>query len=290
MEVIKLNTKILSNEQELQLVQDYLNGESVSILQNKYGYKTKKSILDKVKKHLGRALTEEEKKEISVKRKGYSVNFSKINNPFNAYFIGLMLTDGYISDDYKFGIDLTDEDAIAFISQITGQKYSYCQSNNINKKNRYRIIFSDKEQVQVLRRYGIVKNKTHILSGFDFLEEEEPYLPFLLRGIIDGDGCIYSTSYGKPAFFIITASKEFSDWLVKILSHRFYMKDIHSCQTTNGAWRIDTALEYNINILKNIIYNQPYGMSRKYNKLRETFNDYNKDIQELDDGIVQTTT
>ena len=28
----KLNTKILSNEQELQLVQDYLNGESVSTL------------------------------------------------------------------------------------------------------------------------------------------------------------------------------------------------------------------------------------------------------------------
>ena len=290
MEVVKLSSKILSNEQEYQLVQDYLNGESVQNLQNKYGYKTKKSILDKVKKHLGRTLTEKEKKEISNKRKGYSVDFSKINNPFNAYFIGLMLTDGYVSDEYKFGIDLTDEDVIAFISQITNQKYTNYQSNDINKKNRYRILFSDKEQVQILKRYGITRNKTHILSGFNFLEEEEPYLPFLLRGIIDGDGCIYYTSYGKPAFFIITASKEFSDWLVKILSHRFYMKDIHSCQTTNGAWRIDTALEYNINILKNIIYDQPYGMARKYNKLRETFNDYNKDIQKMDDGIVQTTT
>lgn len=290
MEVIKLSSKILSNEQELQLVQDYLNGESVINLQNKYGYKTKKSILDKVKKHLGRVLTEEEKRELAKKRKGYSVDFSKINNPFNAYFIGLMLTDGYISDETKFGIDLTDEDVIAFISKTTGQTYNTYSSNDANKKDRYRIIFSDKEQIEILKRYGIVKNKTFTLSGFALLEEEEPYLPYLLRGIIDGDGCIYTTSYGKPAFFIVTASKEFSDWLVKILSHRFYMKDMHSYQTANGTWRIDTALEYNINILKDIIYSQPYGMARKYNKLRETFNDYNKDIQPMDDGIVQTTT
>lgn len=32
MEVVKLSGKILSNEQELQLVQDYLNGESVKNL------------------------------------------------------------------------------------------------------------------------------------------------------------------------------------------------------------------------------------------------------------------
>lgn len=279
MEVIKLSSKILSNEQELQLVQDYLNGESVINLQNKYGYKTKKSILDKVKKHLGRTLTEQERKELQEKRKGYSVDFSKINNPFNAYFIGLMLTDGYISDEAKFGIDLTDEDAIAFISKTTGQGYNTYSSSDNGKKERHRIIFSDREQVKALERYGIVRIKTFTLSGFSLLEEEEPYLPYLLRGIIDGDGCIYTTSYGKPAFFIVTASKEFADWLVKILSHRFYMKDIHPLQATNGTWRIDTALEYNINILKDIIYSQPYGMARKYNKLRETFNDYNKDIQ-----------
>ena len=279
MEVVELSSKILSNEQELQLVQDYLNGESVISLQNKYGYKTKKSILDKVKKHLGRVLTEEEKKQLAEKRKGYSVDFSKINNPFNAYFIGLMLTDGYISEETKFGIDLTDEDVIAFISKTTGQTYNVYSSSDTNKKDRYRIIFSDKDQIETLKRYGIVKNKTFTLSGFALLEEEEPYLPYLLRGIIDGDGCIYTTSYGKPALFIVTASKEFADWIVKLLSHKFYMKDIHPYQTANGTWRIDTALEYNINILKDIIYSQPYGMARKYNKLRETFNDYNKDIQ-----------
>lgn len=275
-----MSAKILSNEQELQLVQEYLNGESVINLQKKYGYKSKKSILDKIKKHLGRALSEEELKEIRDKRKGYSVDFSKINNPFNAYFIGLMLTDGYICDNTKFGIDLTDEDAIAFLSDTIGKTYTSYTSEDENRKIRYRLILSDASQVEALKRYDIVQRKSKILSGFELLEEEEVYLPYLIRGIIDGDGCIYTTSYGKPAFFIVTASKKFADWLTYILSHRFYMKDIHPYQTTNGIWRIDTALEYNIRILKDIIYDQPYGMARKYNKLRETFNDYNKNIQE----------
>lgn len=274
-----MSAKILSNEQEQQLVQDYLNGESVINLQKKYGYKTKKSITDKVKKHLGHSLSEQELKELRNKRKGYSIDFSKINNPFNAYFIGLMLTDGYICDENKFGIDLTDEDVIKFISETIGQDYRTYEYNDEVRKPHHRIIFSDSEQVKSLARYGIVKNKTFTLSGFAFEEEEEIYLPYLLRGIIDGDGCIYQTSYGKPAFFIVSASKEFADWLANILTHRFYMKDMHAYQATNGTWRVDTALEYNLRILKDIIYSQPYGMARKFEKLREMFNDYNKDIQ-----------
>ena len=158
-----MSAKILSNEQELQLVQEYLNGESVVNLQKKYGYKSKKSILDKIKKHLGRALSEEELKEVRDKRKGYSVDFSKINNPFNAYFIGLMLTDGYICDNTKFGVDLTDEDAIAFLSDTIGKTYTSYTSEDENHKIRYRLILSDTSQVEALKRYDIVQRKSKIL-------------------------------------------------------------------------------------------------------------------------------
>lgn len=42
--------KKLSNEQEKQLVQEYLNGETTQVLMQKYCFKTHKSIFDKVKK------------------------------------------------------------------------------------------------------------------------------------------------------------------------------------------------------------------------------------------------
>ena len=41
--------KKLSHEQELQLVQEYINGTNVNVLMDKYGFKTKKSITDKRK-------------------------------------------------------------------------------------------------------------------------------------------------------------------------------------------------------------------------------------------------
>ena len=41
----------ISKEDELKLVEEYRNGASVSELMNRYGYKTKKSITDKVKKY-----------------------------------------------------------------------------------------------------------------------------------------------------------------------------------------------------------------------------------------------
>jgi len=43
--------KILSKDQELQIIEEYKNGTPVNELMAKYGYKTKKSITDKVKKY-----------------------------------------------------------------------------------------------------------------------------------------------------------------------------------------------------------------------------------------------
>ena len=70
--------KKLSNEQEKQLVQEYVSGVPVKDLMVKYNFATKKSITDKVKKHYG-----ENYKELidlaKANRKGYHYTFEKIN-------------------------------------------------------------------------------------------------------------------------------------------------------------------------------------------------------------------
>ena len=69
------------------------------------------------------------------------------------------------------------------------------------------------------------------------------------------------------------------------------MIDIHKRQTESGIWRIETSNQYNILKLIALVYNKPFGMMRKYNKLRKTFRDYNNDtLLDKVDGIVQTTT
>lgn len=246
----------------------------MTVLMSKYGFKTKKSISDKVKKYYPDTYAEKIK-IARDNRKGYSIDMKTINCDFNAYFLGLLLTDGYIQNETKFGIQLIDRDCIEFISKITGKSYSEYESVKYKNNKTYRIVFSDKEQVQNLKRFGIVCNKSLTLQPPQLEYEEYQYLPYIVRGIIDGDGCIYVTTKGSCAFYICTMSYDFAFWIKEILEHRLYMKDISIKQQANKIWIVSTSLQSNMFKLIALVYDKPYGMMRKYNKLRETFRDYN---------------
>ena len=287
--IIRSGIKINSEEVEKQLVEEYLMGVSSSILMKKYGYKTKKSITDKVKKYKGKNF---DFSEISKNRKKYHLNLQVIKNPFDAYFLGLMITDGYVVSDKKFGMDLIDEDCIQFISNITGQSYSTYLSNDEFRQTKYRIVFSDKEIVNQLKRYNIIQNKTHQLKGFDFLLEEERFIPYFIRGVIDGDGHIGYTSYGSLCFSIAASSKSFLDWLNIIFINKMFMYDLQTPYQNKktGVWSIGSALQRNINILKILSYDRPFGMMRKHNQIHEQASETIMETSYGDDGIVQTAT
>ena len=148
-----------------------------------------------------------------------------------------------------------------------------------------------KREIYLCDRIKTSENKTYTIKAPQLLKEEEKFIPYILRGIIDGDGCVSPTSYGGAQFFIVTMSEEFANWIVDVLENKLYMIDIHKRQTESGIWRIETSNQYNILKLIALVYNKPFGMMRKYNKLRKTFRDYNNDtLLDKVDGIVQTTT
>lgn len=89
---------------------------------SKYGFANKKSITDKVKKHFPEQY-EKIVEEAKINRKSYNYSLEKVKTEFDAYFLGLLLTDGYITDGIRVGIDLTDEDCIKFLSKSIGQEY-----------------------------------------------------------------------------------------------------------------------------------------------------------------------
>lgn len=281
--------KKLSKEQELQLVEEYKKGTPVVELMSKYGFKTKKSITDKVKKYYPNEY-ELIIKEAQDNRRGYTYSLEKITSPFDAYLIGLLLTDGYVlSDRDGVALDMTDEDVIKFVAETIGTSYKLY--NNDSHKTRYRVIITRPGITREVERFGIIPNKSLLIPYPFLLEDEEQYIPYIIRGIIDGDGCVSKTSYGGAQFYIVTMSEQFANWIVYILKNRFFMDDIHARQNENGFWRIETSNQYNILKLIALVYNKPFGMNRKYNILRKTFRDYNNDtLLDKDDGIVQTTT
>lgn len=282
--------KKLSKEQELQLVEEYKQGTPVIELMAKYGFKTKKSITDKVKKYYGENY-KEIIKQAQDNRKGYTYSLKEITSPFDAYLIGLIMTDGYVlSDRDGLGLDMTDEDVIKFVASTIGTNYkTYIEEG---RKNRYRVLINVQGISKEVERFGIVPRKSKIIEKPKLLDKERQYLPYIIRGIIDGDGCVSKTSYGGAQFYICSMSEQFIDWIIEVLEKDFFMTDIHKRQNVEtGIWRVETSNQYNILKLIALVYNKPFGMNRKYNELRKTFRDYNKDVLlDKDDGIVQTTT
>ena len=282
--------KKLSKEQELQLVEEYKQGTPVIELMAKYGFKTKKSITDKVKKYYGENY-KEIIKQAQDDREGYTYSLKEITSPFDAYLIGLIMTDGYVlSDRDGLGLDMTDEDVIKFVASTIGTNYkTYIEEG---RKNRYRVLINVQGISKEVERFGIVPRKSKIIEMPKLLDKERQYLPYIIRGIIDGDGCVSKTSYGGAQFYICSMSEQFVDWIIEVLEKDFFMTDIHKRQNVEtGIWRIETSNQYNILKLIALVYNKPFGMNRKYNELRKTFRDYNKDVLlDKDDGIVQTTT
>lgn len=282
--------KKLSKEQELQLVEEYKQGTPVIELMAKYGFKTKKSITDKVKKYYGENY-KEIIKQAQDNRKGYTYSLKEITSPFDAYLIGLIMTDGYVlSDRDGLGLDMTDEDVIKFVASTIGTNYkTYIEEG---RKNRYRVLINVQGISKEVERFGIVPKKSKIIEKPKLLDKERQYLPYIIRGIIDGDGCVSKTSYGGAQFYICSMSEQFIDWIIEVLEKDFFMTDIHKRQNVEtGIWRVETSNQYNILKLIALVYNKPFGMNRKYNELRKTFRDYNKDVLlDKDDGIVQTTT
>ena len=281
--------KKLSKEQELQLVEEYRKGTPVVELMAKYGYKTKKSITDKVKKYYPDEY-ENIIKEAQSGRRGYTYSLSELTSPFDAYLVGLLLTDGYVlSDRDGLGLDMTDEDVIAFVANTIGTKYTSYDIEN--KKTHYRVLITIPGISSEAKRFGIVPRKSNIVPEPQLMEKERKFLPYIIRGIIDGDGSVAKTSYGGSQFFIVTKSEVFANWIKKVLENDFFMEDISIRISSEGLYRIETANQYNILKLIALVYNKPFGMNRKYNNLRKTFRDYNNDaLLDKDDGIVQTTT
>ena len=281
--------KKLSKEQELQLIEEYKKGTPVMELMAKYGYKTKKSITDKIKKYYPNEYNDI-LKEAQTNRRGYTYSLEKITSPFDAYLVGLLLTDGYVlSDRDGIGLDMTDEDVIKFVAETIGTKYSTYKIEN--KKTHYRVLITIPGITEQVARFGIIPRKSSIVPEPSLLEEERKFLPYIIRGIIDGDGSVTKTSYGGAQFFIVTKSYIFVNWIKKVLEIDFFMEDITIRKSNNEIYRIETANQYNILKLIALVYNKPFGMNRKYNNLRKTFRDYNNDaLLDKDDGIVQTTT
>lgn len=254
-------TRKLNEQQERELVRRYLSGEEPSKLKLEYGFKRKKSITDKVKKYGYKTFTRSERECFNKPHRCFSVE--KVDSPFKAYWLGLMITDGWIDKRGTIYLSMSDKDVIEFVSKILGKKYTVIKKDGA--LDQYRIAFNSPDLLKQIEDRGIHNNKSKTKRSVAFSPEEEKYYPYYIRGVIDGDGWIRKDG---GEFFICSGSLEFINDIKDILYTKLYMVDLNVIEVA-GSWAVRSAQRKNMNILRYIVFAEPYGMARKFNVLHE---------------------
>lgn len=126
----------------------------------------------------------------------FNQNFlSELNSPEKAYFLGLLYSDGCIhkSKDWEsynimFGQSEINKDIVYKINNLLDSDYPVITTLN-GSKLFYRIDLKSKQMFEDLQKLGVEPNKS-LACTFPNINEE--LIPHFIRGLFDGDGCVWN--------------------------------------------------------------------------------------------------
>lgn len=208
---------------------------------------------------------------VNITNKSQNINehyFDIIDNDKKAYFLGLLMSDGYICKNlysYEVGIALKESDKYileALRDELAPKKKLY------KYKNSYKFVISSNYLVNVLQYYGICENKS--LCELHFPKIPIDMRPAFIRGYFDGDGCITIKSTGFSVVSFCSNSKVFLEDLSAILfEYGIITRPINvNCKNRIHAfYTLYLSKRENQLKFKNLIYNNAsIYLTRKYNK------------------------
>jgi hypothetical protein len=143
----------------------------------------------------------------------YSVNdFTVDINEYSAYVLGLLWTDGFLLKNRKTtGITIIKEDMleINWIFEKVGNWYT-SDRTRVDRKESRTLTAYNPYLLDSLISYDFDK-KSYISPENLFSLIPQKYLKYLIRGIIDGDGCFYLNKK-QYTYQLTIASTYEQDW------------------------------------------------------------------------------
>lgn len=178
-----------------------------------------------------------------------------------AYAIGLIVSDGCVSNDGRH---------ISFVSVDEEQIHNYLVAldifvrhgiNHSSYKNMtaYRIQFSDTNFWKFLNSIGIGPAKSKTLEA---IKIPDIFFFDFLRGLFDGDGCIYSywDKRWKSSFMFyitfVSASKVFIDWIRSNIEQYLDIKGHISVNKKQDFWQLRYAKKEGVILIKEMYKNK----------------------------------
>jgi LAGLIDADG-like domain len=208
--------------------------------------------------------------------------FEKIDSEDKAYYLGFLYADGYVNNvGYNNYVELTLQKEDEYILE----KFLILLKSNrkvINiRNNKYsRVIINSKKIMNDLINLGCVNKKTHILKFPTNIEYK--YIPHIIRGFFDGDGCICHIKNHNDYHISFTGNVDFLCGIEKYFLENLDIDKKKHYSICNGNRKNNIRrLKYGGNHIITEIFNLLYKdstiyLSRKYNK----FLDAKKNIKE----------
>lgn len=187
----------LTLEQELEIIELYQSGKGSPEISRQYA-RCSASIINILQKHgISRRCNSDSKFKYSLKHD----YFERIDTEDKAYFLGLMLTDGYNSNK---GIQIGLQEKDGYLLEKFKECLEYTGPLQLRSKVRpteqpVKVLqLTSKKLSQDLTNLGCIYKKTHFVY---FPDIPEHLWNHLIRGAIDGDGSIYC---GKDGNYRVT--------------------------------------------------------------------------------------
>jgi hypothetical protein len=220
------------------------------------------------------------------RRHNIDINFfKKIDSKNKAYILGLIISDGYVDNNYKLTLTSKDLDLVEIFKKELKSEHKLARYDIFDKRTnniycRYSLQVASKEIVNDLNKLGIFANKSFNCTMPNIPQE---LIWHFIRGVFDGDGTIHqpkNNKLGRLRFSIIGSEK----LLVEINNH-FKNNGIHGVfiRKTNydnpqgNLIKLDCTKFQDINTIKNFLYKDSEGLklSRKY-ELFQTLKEYKR--------------
>lgn len=205
--------------------------------------------------------------------------FETIDSHAKAYFLGLLMADGYITDNSQrhgedgFGISLKIDDLPIIESlkkylKATNEIKIYTEYKGYSKSKGLtyaRLILRSQKTVDDLIDKGVIKKKTLIKKFPSASKVPEEFVYSYLRGYMDGNGSIIlrqTKTKGLRGELSFTTSESFAKSLEKFGECRIY-KDKRA-----NAWCVNFYNKSSMDILEKMYENstEDTRIKRKYDK------------------------
>jgi hypothetical protein len=193
----------------------------VSLKEEGISYKKIADILNRTERGVqGKLLRVKNKKPLKIRinkksknnRRVYEVNdnyFSNINSQKKSYYLGFLMTDGYVLDKINSRKGIINSNtvglklAIKDIEVLEGfkkdlnsnypipihkVKKSFINGKEINSTDSCTFEFNSEQIKNDISIYGVIPRKTYICKFPERLDKK--YYPGFISGLISGDGCV----------------------------------------------------------------------------------------------------